>query len=81
MCEDGLGRCMSITVYIIMLLGQLVYFLAIVKPVLDSGDDAEKQDTFIEYGSYSVFWLLMLFSHIFTMCVDPGFIPKAYSYD
>lgn len=82
MCDDGLGRCMSIFVYIVMLLGQLVYFLAIVKPVLDdSSTDSEKQNVLIEYVCYSMFWLLMLFSHLLTMCVDPGFIPKKYSYD
>lgn len=78
MCEDGLGRCMSIFVYIIMLLGHFVYFISVVKPAL--GTD-EEQNALIEYACYGAVWLLMLFSHILTMCVDPGFIPKKYTYD
>ena len=51
-----------------------------VRPTFDT-TDGSLQPVLIEYGCYSVIWLLMLISHIMTMCVDPGFIPKQYSYD
>lgn len=35
----------------------------------------------IEYIFYLVASLLMIWSHMATMCRDPGFIPKGYRYD
>ena len=77
LCKDGLGRCMSIFVYILMLLGNLVYILSIVRPAINTDD---LKSALIEYLSYCIVWLLMVFSHVFTMCVDPGFIPLSYEY-
>lgn len=77
LCNDGLGRCMSAFVYAIMLLGNgLVLFTA----VLPKFDSAEKTSILVEYAGYAFFWSMMVLSHIFTMCVDPGFIPKDYLY-
>ena len=77
MCDDGLGRCMSIFVYLVMLMGNATFALTVFKPML--GTDQETRAT-IEYLSYSACWLLMVGSHVFTMCVDPGFIPYDYEY-
>ena len=76
-CNDGLGRCMSIFAYITMLLSNLVYFLAILKPALNTD---QQNKTLIEYLGYCIVWLLMFFSHVFTMCADPGSIPLNYEY-
>ena len=34
----------------------------------------------MEYGAYALFWVLMVISHLRTMCSDPGFIPYNYTY-
>lgn len=77
LCNDGLGRCMAITVYIIMALGNLNLYLAVVKPKIGT---EEEVTALTEYAAYTVFWLLMVASHVRTMCADPGFIPKGYKY-
>ena len=76
LCSDGLGRCMSIFVYIVMLLGIFVVTLTILVPAL--GTDSEAQ-TWVEYLCYSFFWSMMVISHMRTMCADPGFIPYDYA--
>ena len=76
LCNDGLGRCMSIFVYIIMLLGMLVVVLTILIPALGTEDEAR---AWIEYFCYSFFWSMMVTSHMRTMCADPGFIPEGYN--
>ena len=77
LCKDGVGRCMSVFVYIIMLLGNLVYILSIVRPAINTDG---LNGALIDYFCYCVLWMLMVFSHVFTMCVDPGFIPHNYEY-
>ena len=80
LCSDGLGRCMAVTVYIIMFAGNLNFFLAVVKPAFDGPEDIlEKR--LIEYAAYLFFWSMMVISHMSTMCIDPGFIPNGYQYD
>ena len=76
-CNDGLGRCMSIFSYTIMVLGHLMMFLGVVKPKIDND---ELGSVIVEYLCYVFVWCMMLFSHISTMCADPGFIPKDYKY-
>lgn len=76
LCNDGLGRCMSIFTYVVMLLGMLVVVLTILLPAIGTDDEAT---AWIEYGCYSFFWSLMVISHLRTMCADPGFIPIGYS--
>ncbi len=75
LCNDGLGRYMSIFCYVLMLLGNGLVYLTSVKPKLDTD---ERTDTLIEYACYGFFWSMMVISHLRTMCVDPGFIPKDY---
>mmetsp|Transcript_3843 Transcript_3843/g.4453 ORF Transcript_3843/g.4453 Transcript_3843/m.4453 type:complete len:158 (+) Transcript_3843:50-523(+) len=77
LCDDGLGRCMAIFVYLVMFVGNATYFLTVLNPKIGT---LEETDALIEYLCYSVCWLLMLGSHVFTMCVDPGFIPFDYEY-
>ena len=76
-CDDGLGRGMAIFSYIVMILGHLVLFLGIVRPKISDG---EVGSVIVEYLCYCFFWVMMVLSHISTMCVDPGFIPKGYKY-
>ena len=76
LCNDGLGRCMSIFVYIVMLLGMLVVSLTVLKPKI--GTD-EESSALAEYLAYTFFWSMMVLSHLRTMCVDPGFIPFNYA--
>lgn len=75
LCNDGLGRCMAIFVYIIMLMGNATFFFTVVRRNLGTDDENGR---LIEYGCYSLCWLLMFMSHVMTMCVDPGFVPKNY---
>ena len=35
----------------------------------------------LEYFCYLFFWLMMVFSHMSTMCIDPGFVPRGYKYN
>jgi len=77
LCDDGLGRCMAICVYIIMLLGNFDVFFVILRPKL--GTDQETT-AIAEYVVYSIFWLLMVSSHLRTMCADPGFVSKGYQF-
>jgi len=77
LCSDGLGRYMSIFVYSLMLLGNALVLFTVVVPRLDTD---EQSSILIEYACYAFFWSMMVLSHIFTMCVDPGFIPKDYQY-
>ena len=76
-CDDSLGRCMAVFAYLVMFAGNATYFLTVVWRFI--GTESET-DRIIEYVCYSTCWSLMLFSHIFTMCIDPGFIPKNYQY-
>ena len=76
LCNDGLGRCMSIFVYIIMFLGMLIYTLTILVPALGTDDESK---TWVEFFCYTFFWSMMLISHLRTMCSDPGFIPFDYA--
>ena len=75
-CDDGLGRCMAIFVYLIMFIGNGTFFLTVVWKSLDTEDEMSR---LIEYGCYSACWFLMFLSHVMTMCVDPGFIPRNYN--
>ena len=76
LCSDGIGRCMSIFVYIIMLLGIGTVTLTILVPALGT---KEETSTWIEYFCYSMCWSMMAISHMRTMCADPGFIPLNYN--
>lgn len=76
LCKDGLGRCMSIFVYIVMFLGMLVYTLTILVPALGTDDES---GTWVEYFCYGFVWSMMVISHMRTMCSDPGFIPIDYA--
>ena len=75
LCNDGLGRCMAIFAYIIMGLGNLMLFISVINPKLGTEDETS---ALIEYACYVFFWTMMVLSHMSTMCVDPGFIPKNY---
>jgi len=77
LCSDALGRYMSIFVYSLMLLGNGLVFFTVVVPKLDTD---EQVSILIEYACYAFVWSMMVLSHISTMCVDPGFIPKDYKY-
>ena len=81
MCDDGLGRCMAVFVYTVMLLGNLLFFLAIVRPTLGDEPIGDMRPALIEYFVYSFCWLMMLISHAKTMCADPGFVPRGYEYN
>ena len=76
LCNDGLGRCMSIFVYIVMFVGIFVVTMTILRPAL--GTDEETK-TWLEYLCYTFFWSMMVLSHLRTTCIDPGFIPKDYA--
>ena len=68
---------MGIFVYVIMLIGNGIMLLTVVKPAI--GED-NQSTMLIEYLCYLFFWLMMVFSHVSTMCADPGFIPRRYEY-
>ena len=78
LCSDGAGRCLIIFGYIFMTVSNCLIFITVVYPEL--GGDKEKT-VLIEYTIYCIFWSMMLISHLLTMCVDPGFIPKHYEYN
>lgn len=80
MCDDGLGRCMAVFVYTTMLLGNLLFFLAIVRPTLGTDGTGSSSKALFEYLAYNFCWFMMLVSHARTMCSDPGFIPTGYEY-
>ena len=77
MCDDGLGRCMAIFVYVIMFIGNFVVILTVVMPAIGKDNESTMM---IEYFCYLFFWTMMVVSHLSTMCVDPGFIKKGYEY-
>ena len=77
LCDDGLGRCMAIFVYIIMLIGNGIIVITVVMPAI--GED-NQTSMLIEYGCYLFFWIMMVASHMSTMCADPGFISNGYEY-
>ena len=78
LCDDGLGRCMVIFVYLIMLIGHFAIILTVVVPEI--GED-NQTTMLIEYACYLFFWCMMLASHMATMCIDPGFIVKGTKYN
>ena len=78
LCSDGLGRCMAVFVYAIMLGGNGLLFWTVVNPEI--GTENENR-ALAEYIVYSTIWFMMVISHISTMCIDPGFIPRGYKYD
>ena len=78
--SDGLGVGMAIFVYSLMSLGNFLFYYSHLEPVRTTDEEAFT-DRLIEYICYLVLWTLMVFSHLRTMCVDPGFIPLEYEYD
>ena len=98
MYKDSLGFGMAIFVYLIMFLGNAIYFYVVVFPhlkpkdeyidddqegavVQETDDDKKTLKIIIEFVFYTVFAFMMWWSHISTMCTDPGFIPFHYRYN
>jgi len=69
----------SVGVYILMLSGNLLFTYTVGYPFF-SGKEAVTLDVLIELPIYWLLWLLMVWSHMATMCRDPGFIELGYKY-
>jgi len=79
MYKDCMGLTICFGVYIMMFAGNILMTYTVGYPFF-SGKEAASLDVYIELPIYWLLWLLMVWSHIATMCRDPGFIEKGYKY-
>jgi hypothetical protein len=69
-----------------MLLGNIAYVIMIFFPKVQSFHKSIESDKrfpiwhLVELFFYEVVSFFMVWSHLATMCVEPGFIPKDYRY-
>ena len=88
MYRDSLGAGMAIFAYGTMLLGNGAFLWVVVRPKFfrDRIDAIQEEAPGLAYlvlGElilYELFSFMMLWSHLATMCTDPGFIPFNYKY-
>jgi len=87
--KDAVGLVVCFLVYLMVISGNLVFTVHIVYPALTKMapyDDVENYQAkrvaiVIEWVFYEICSVFMVWSHLGTMCKDPGFIPKGYRYD
>jgi len=73
-----------------MLLGNVAYIYLVFYPALKQYTKHEEEildapkrfpvGTLIEFLIYELISFMMIWSHMATMCVQPGFVPKNYQY-
>ena len=66
-------------VYISMLIGNVAYIVLVFKPLIDEYTQ-QQTDRFpagalVEFLFFELFNFMMVWSHIATMCTQPGFVP------
>lgn len=80
--RDIMGLCTLTLVYGAMLLGQALFIYTVAYPTL-AGHQTNGGIIFtvvLEILIFEILFFMMFWSHSYTMCHDPGFIPKKYSY-
>jgi len=84
MRTDSCSNCVLPFVYIMMIIGNLAYIFLIFKPEIDKYVH-QKTIAFptrmvVEFVIFEFFNCMMVWSHLATMCVEPGFVPYNYQY-
>ena len=83
MWRDPLGLSTLLMVYSAMIIGNVLFVYTVAWPTL-AGHQSHPGvivSVVVELLIFESLWFMMLWSHQATMCRDPGFIPKRYSYD
>ena len=74
------NACIVLIVYLSIIFAWANHFIVFVYPrIIWSGAKRTPADV-IEFIFIEIFYILMIWSHLYTMCTDPGFIPKGYRY-
>lgn len=79
MYKDCMGLTISVGVYLLMFSGNLLFTYTVGYPFF-SGQEEASYDVYIELPLYWLLWSLMIWSHLATMCRNPGFISLGYKY-
>lgn len=80
--KDGMGVVTLFLVYGSMLLGQALFIYSVAWPTFtgERTDAGRIVGVVFELLLFEALWFMMLWSHTATMCIEPGYIPKSYSY-
>lgn len=78
--NDYMSLGTLVVVYAAMVLGNVLFCFSVIGPVIMGSQEANAGTVF-EMIIFQSLWLMMLWSHTYTMCSEPGYIPFNYEYD
>lgn len=78
--KDAVGLGTLLIVYLMMVVGNLLFLFSALGPVLLHDKEWSTVAT-TELVVFETLWTFMFWSHTYCMCTEPGFIPHNYRYD
>lgn len=78
--NDAVGLGTLVIVYTMMLIGNILFLFSACFPVFTGEKELHPAFT-IELIVFETLWLMMVWSHTYCMCTEPGFIPRNYRYN